>query len=133
MMDKNVDQHYRTVTEETGQAMRNYAREYYATNVGSEIPDVKQVHRLVEIINFVLVQYPELPHTFYEMINFDEQVKVYHSPKAVEITVNSDYFNGREAITFNSDGFIGFGGWSDDYNVRPFVLAFLIWVDEVAE
>lgn len=42
--------------------------------------------------------------------------------------VDSDYFRGREAISFNSDGFIGFAGWADDGNVQPFLRAFVDWV-----
>ena len=42
--------------------------------------------------------------------------------------VDGDYFKGREAISFNSDGFIGFAGWADDGNVQPFLRAFVDWV-----
>lgn len=42
--------------------------------------------------------------------------------------VDSDYFRGREAISFNSDGFIGFAGLADDGNVQPFLRAFVDWV-----
>jgi len=46
------------------------------------------------------------------------------------IKVDSHYFEGREAISFNRDGFIGFAGWADDTNVKPFVLAFnrFVWL-----
>lgn len=40
------------------------------------------------------------------------------------IRVKSDYFDDREAITFNREGFIGFAGWADSKNVQPFVKAF---------
>lgn len=40
------------------------------------------------------------------------------------IKVNSHYFEGREAISFNKDGFIGFAGWADDTNIQPFTNAF---------
>lgn len=45
------------------------------------------------------------------------------------IRVDSHYFEGREAISFNRDGFIGFAGWADDTNVKPFVRAFnkFVW------
>lgn len=46
-----------------------------------------------------------------------------------EIKVNSHYFTGREAITFNENGFIGFAGWASDYNLKPFVDAFDKWID----
>lgn len=46
------------------------------------------------------------------------------------IRVDSDHFKGREAISFNPDGFIGFAGWADDGNVQPFLRAFVLWVVE---
>ena len=47
--------------------------------------------------------------------------------------VNSRYFKQREAITFNSDGFIGFCGWASSENVQPFVEAFNRWCEGLAE
>lgn len=38
------------------------------------------------------------------------------------------YFESREAITFNRDGFVGFAGWADSKNVRPFIDAFITWI-----
>lgn len=46
------------------------------------------------------------------------------------LRVDGGYFSGREAISFNSDGFIGFAGWADDCNVQPFLRAFVNWVSE---
>lgn len=43
---------------------------------------------------------------------------------------DGSYFTGREAISFNSDGFIGFCGWADDKNSMPFLFAFYRWVNE---
>jgi hypothetical protein len=45
------------------------------------------------------------------------------------IYVNGSYFVGREAITFNKDGFIGFAGWASDCNVMPFINAFEKWIE----
>ena len=50
-----------------------------------------------------------------------------------EIFVNAHYFSGREAITFNQNGFIGFAGWASDYNVKPFIDAFDKWIDWLKE
>lgn len=44
------------------------------------------------------------------------------------IYVDSDYFCGREAISLNQD-FVGFAGWADDTNVRPFTKAFERFTD----
>ena len=50
-----------------------------------------------------------------------------------EIKVNGYYFSKREAITFNTDGFIGFAGWACDNNLTPFVNAFDKWMDWLTE
>ena len=47
------------------------------------------------------------------------------------LRVDGPYFTNREAISFNGDGdhFIGFAGWASDKNVKPFLSAFVEWVD----
>lgn len=45
------------------------------------------------------------------------------------IYVDSNYFKGREAISFNTNGWIGFAGWADEKHVLPFVNAFNKWID----
>ncbi len=37
------------------------------------------------------------------------------------------YFDDREAISFNEDGFIGFCGWADSKNEAPIIDAFIDW------
>lgn len=51
----------------------------------------------------------------------------YEKDKAF-IIVKCDNYSFREGISFNKDGFIGFAGWSDKDNVRPFLDAFEEWV-----
>jgi len=41
------------------------------------------------------------------------------------------YFDKREAVSFNRDGFIGFAGWSDDTNIQPILEGFAAWVKEL--
>lgn len=52
--------------------------------------------------------------------------------KTAFIFVDSHYFNGREAISFNND-FVGFAGWADDTNVQPFTRAFMHFTDYLKE
>ncbi|MBF8720226.1 hypothetical protein [Pseudomonas guariconensis] len=49
-----------------------------------------------------------------------------------EIRCKASYFDNREAITFNTDGFIGFAGWADNDNVQPILQGFTDWVKEMA-
>lgn len=46
------------------------------------------------------------------------------------LRVDGRYWQGREAVSFNADGFIGIAGWADDNNVQPFLRAFAIWLKE---
>lgn len=52
--------------------------------------------------------------------------------KSAEIRCKSNYFDGRETVSFNTDGFIGFAGWADAQNVQPILAGFAAWVKEVA-
>lgn len=49
-----------------------------------------------------------------------------------EIRCKAYYFDNREAVTFNTDGFIGFAGWADESNVQPILAGFSEWVREVS-
>ena len=49
------------------------------------------------------------------------------------LTVDDYYFDDRECISFNTDGFIGFAGWADQGNTNPILRAFLRWCDALAE
>lgn len=44
------------------------------------------------------------------------------------VRVDGPYFRDREAVSFNEDGFIGFCGWADDKNSKPFLKAFHAWM-----
>lgn len=46
--------------------------------------------------------------------------------------LDSHYFEERECISFNRDGFIGFAGWADQGNTNPILRAFLEWCDILA-
>jgi len=47
------------------------------------------------------------------------------------IRCRSFYFNDRETVTFNPDGFIGFAGWADDKHIKPILEGFVEWVLEM--
>lgn len=49
------------------------------------------------------------------------------------LTCSAYYFDKREAVTFGSDGFIGFAGWADDTNVAPILAGFHEWVSAISE
>lgn len=39
------------------------------------------------------------------------------------------YFDNREAVTFNPDGFVGFAGWADDQHIQPIIDGFFRWLE----
>ena len=45
------------------------------------------------------------------------------------MTCKADYFEGREAISFNRDGFIGMAGWASTENSEPIRQAVIDWVN----
>ena len=48
------------------------------------------------------------------------------------IRMKSRYFSNREAVSFNTDGFIGIAGWADNTNVQPVIAGFIAWTEELA-
>lgn len=48
------------------------------------------------------------------------------------IKCKSFYFTGREVVSFNRDGFIGFAGWADDKHIQPILDGFIEWTQEQA-
>lgn len=48
--------------------------------------------------------------------------------KSASLRCKSRYFEDREAITFNPDGFVGIAGWADDENVAPIIRGFMEWI-----
>ncbi|MGM0215048.1 hypothetical protein [Enterococcus sp. AZ109] len=53
--------------------------------------------------------------------------------KSAFVEVSGPYFDKREGISFNTDGFIGFAGWASSNNLQPFVKAFMRWCKATAE
>lgn len=49
-----------------------------------------------------------------------------------EIKCRSENWESREAVSFNTDGFIGFAGWADNKNIQPVILGFMDWLKEIA-
>lgn len=48
------------------------------------------------------------------------------------ITGSGEYFDNREVVSFNRDGFIGFCGAADTENTAPVLAAFTEWCDWLA-
>ena len=46
------------------------------------------------------------------------------------VRVDGPYFEDREAISLDTSGWVGFAGWADSRNEKPFLVAFARWMDE---
>lgn len=45
--------------------------------------------------------------------------------------MGSHYFQNRECVSFNRNGFIGFAGWASSANTAPILRAFVEWCDDL--
>jgi hypothetical protein len=59
--------------------------------------------------------------------------KTYAGRLGAELRCKSFYFDDREAVTFNPDGFVGFGGWADEVNIQPILTGFMSWLSLVTD
>lgn len=112
---------------------RELAREYYKKcKISYDDITMNNLYKLIQFLNkrisetgscMIMINEPKLK-------GINKNI-VFKNNKLVfaEIRVKGTYFNDREAITFNNDGFIGFCGWADGYNLTPFVMGFKDWCD----
>jgi hypothetical protein len=101
---------------------------------------VLKLDRLVEYINRELHKFNKESHDFHMDLNKNscrEHNEDWTLKEAYFYVSGKAYINGkwlphflmREAISFNSDGFIGFAGWASTVNTQPFLKAFVDWCD----
>jgi hypothetical protein len=112
---------------------RELAREYFRQcKITYDDITMNDIYKLIKLLNkriveadscMIMINEPKLRGTNRNII-FKKNKLVF-----AEIRVKGDYFNDREAITFNEDGFIGLCGWADGYNLTPFVMGFKDWCD----
>ena len=117
---------------------RELARNYFKKcNLTYDDITMNDLYKLIQILNIKITEAGSC------MLMMNEpklrgkcpNVKLNKSGKLVfaELRVKGTYFDDREAITFNKDGWIGFCGWADGYNLTPFVIGFKEWCDFLKE
>lgn len=121
------------------------AREYFTPLTYDDLTE-KNFNRLVAILEEhlgkwnrqVLEDREERGHDnrYYMTIHHHKRFGRYPGTRFVDkkykeafIIVKCDNYSIREGISFNKNGWIGFAGWSDNDNVKPFINAFKEWVD----
>jgi hypothetical protein len=98
----------------------------------------KALIELVEILNQELVKFDnkgfkmKLEKVLQKDVHFNTKgafVKAFFKVSGA-FEGQKPYFRKREAISFNTDGFIGFAGWSDSKNILPLLKAFDRWMED---
>lgn len=116
---------------------RELARNYFKRcNLSYDDITMNDLYKLIQILNkkitdasscMIMINEPKLKGSNRNII-FKKDKLIF-----AEIRVKGTYFDDREAITFNEDGFIGLCGWADGYNLTPFVMGFKEWCDYLKE
>lgn len=106
---------------------RDLARKVFADS-GLNYEDLTQqsIQRLRACINTAMIKSGCILGTF--RCHQRGVVKDTKLGKYAEIKCKAHYFDGREAVTFNTDRFIGFAGWADEKNIEPILDGFQAWV-----
>ena len=117
---------------------RDLARDYFIKNdLSYKDIGMNEIYKLIQILNkkiaeagscMLMINEPKFRGR-YTNIKLNKIGKL----KYAELRVKGTYFEDREAITFHEDGFIGFCGWADGYNMTPFIMGFKEWCDYLME
>jgi hypothetical protein len=105
---------------------RDEARALFAAHLDYSVLTPESIRRLRSLINQKMVE----SAIFNDTLRC-RQRGIVHKGYA-EIRCKAFYFDSREAVTFNPDGFIGFAGWASDHNAQPILDGFQAWVNEMA-
>ena len=91
---------------------------------------LKNLHRLRDLIDIEMKSGDFFRGTYgcHLLVEFDKG-----PPFWAGIKCKADYFDDREAVSFNRDGFIGFAGWASSGNVKPILDGFIKWIKELKE
>ncbi len=110
------------------------AREYFK-NAGLTYKDITEgdILTLIMLLNREIKKSNKIGETSVNTMTLSKRIDLKKKSNGTIITcflyVNSHYFERRECISFNADGFIGFCGWADVGNSNPILRAFREWVD----
>lgn len=110
------------------------AREYFK-NAGLTYKDITEgdILTLIMLLNREIKKSNKMGETSVNTMTLSKRIDLKKKSNGTIITcflyVNSHYFERRECISFNADGFIGFCGWADVGNSNPILRAFREWVD----
>jgi hypothetical protein len=104
----------------TYNALSVYTIDLLATMLQAEIMEMRK-EAMIQLTDCILVRINPPNYTKKQLRD--------NKFSQFELTVQGTYFDKREAITFNRDGFIGFAGWACTSNTKPFIDGFIKWCD----
>lgn len=113
------------------------AREYFK-NAGLTYKDITEgdILTLIMLLNREIKKSNKMGETSVNTMTLSRKIDLKKRSNGTIIScflyVNSHYFERRECISFNVDGFIGFCGWADVGNSNPILRAFREWVNQVS-
>lgn len=90
---------------------------------------LNDINHLIDLVNKNGASHKRMKMTVCRVLKKDVKLSTKGGIIHAYIKVKGPYFDKREAISFNEDGFIGFAGWADKFNVLPFVEAFDEWLE----
>lgn len=120
---------------------RNEARDYFE-NLGLSYNRIREgdIELLLSILSQELALYKNNGEEYAKLMDMKVRKPLVKDVKILKRTglryaslkIDGNDFVKREAITFNEDGFIGFGGELCEKNVQPILHAFHSWCDMIA-
>ena len=111
--------------DNTGNKNPRYDHELTFANICNAYKKGMNSNELARSLNTTYVKISNRIKRNQPNIKLDKNLKMEYA----HIKVDSHYFEGREAISFNRGGWIGFAGWASSENIKPFCNAFCEWVD----
>lgn len=100
----------------------------------SQISNVDLIH-LRDFLNEEIERALDAEETTTTSLKLHSKIKVEYNKdltlRCAFFFVDSHYFDKREAVSLNADGFIGLCGWADSKNSLPFQRAFERWVGTI--
>ena len=106
---------------------RNDAREHFKSlKLTYDKVTLKDIEELVAMLNIATKS-----SKYWHSIKLGKHTIVGTRLQFVEIVGSGTYFDCRECITFNCDGFIGFCGDADQNNTKPITETFIDWCNKL--
>lgn len=136
-IDKNIMMIFK-IRGEKFKLTREYGRKCFE---GLKYSDITG-QDIMNLIKILIVELEEYKNSSKHGKEMDMNVAMFRKKDIKElkkglvcarIQINGSYFSRREAITFNENGFVGFGGELDNKNIQPIIKSFEKWCKNLKE